>query len=211
MTGGLIAIGLAGCTSTSVHSGTTTDSSGPRTVVAIGDSIMDGHGLDPTLAWPMQLAEYNNWRMINLSTDGAGFVNQGDNGTIFADQVDEAVQLDPQMVILSGSSNDLGSSESDIEKSMVSAMDSLHSKLPHTMIVAVSPVWNESQPPSQLDQINDDMEAAVKAVGGHYVDIGQPLLDKPGMMQRDDVHPTSDGQLVIAAAVQEGMREQDLV
>lgn len=210
--GGLVACGLGSVTSAKGATPSPTEgASSMRTVVAIGDSIMDGHGLDPSQAWPVQLAGYNGWRMINLATDGAGFVSVGDNGTIFADQVDEAVRLDPQSVILAGSSNDLGESESAIEKSMVSAMDTLHSKLPHTTIIAVSPVWNEKQQPSQLDLIDDDLASAVKAVGGHYIEIGQPLLNKPGMMQGDDVHPTAAGQLVIAAAVQEGLRKQHLV
>ena len=181
------------------------------TVVAVGDSIMDGNGLDPDQAWPKVIAGYNGWHMVNLATNGAGFVTQGNNGSIFADQVKEAVQLDPSMVVISGSSNDLGVSESDVQQSMISAMDMLRHDLPHTTIVAVSPVWNENEPPAQLDEINDDMEAAVKSVHGVYLDIGRPLLGKPGYMQSDDVHPTADGQLVIAAAVEERMRAAHLV
>jgi acyl-CoA thioesterase-1 len=181
------------------------------TVVAIGDSIMDGNGLDPDQAWPKVIAGYNGWHLVNLATNGAGFVAKGNNGSIFADQVNEAVQFVPSMVIISGSSNDLGVPESDVQASMISAMNMLRHDLPHTRIVAVSPVWNENEHPKQLDEINDDMEAAVKHVGGTYLDIGTPLLGKPGYMQSDDVHPTSDGQLVIAAAVEARMRATHLV
>ena len=181
------------------------------TVVAIGDSIMDGHGLDPSQAWPAVVAGYDGWRLVNLASDGAGFVTKGNDGAIFADQVTEAVELDPTMVIISGSSNDLGVPEADVQQSMVSAMDTLRQDLPHARIVAVSPVWNESEPPAELDQINTDMKAAVKAVGGTYIDIGTPLLGKPGDMQSDDVHPTSDGQLVIAADVEEGLEKSHIV
>lgn len=175
------------------------------TVVAIGDSIMDGHGLDPDQAWPAVVSQYNGWHLVNLATDGAGFVTKGDDGSIFADQVNEAVEFDPSMVILSGSSNDLGVSESDVQASMISAMHTLRHDLPHTRIVAVSPVWNESESPAQLDEINDDMESTVMSVGGVYLDIGRPLLGKAGYMQSDDVHPTADGQLAIAAAVEQRM------
>ncbi|MGN6125148.1 MAG: SGNH/GDSL hydrolase family protein [Humibacter sp.] len=181
------------------------------TVVAVGDSIMDGHGLQPDQAWPAVVARYNGWHLVNLATDGAGFVTKGNDGSFFADQVREAVELDPAIVIISGSSNDLGVPESDVQESIISAMDTLRHDLPHTTIVAVSPVWNESEPPAQLDRINDDMESAVKSANGIYVSIGKPLLGMPGYLQSDDVHPTVDGQLVIASAVEEGLESAHIV
>ncbi|GAB3795514.1 hypothetical protein GCM10028798_04370 [Humibacter antri] len=209
---GVAALVVAASLSANVHRHPITAKSSPTTtVVAVGDSIMDGNGLTPDEAWPNVVAGYNGWHLANLATDGAGFVNQGNNGSIFADQVDEAVEFDPTMVIISGSSNDLGASESDVQKSMISAMRTLRHDLPHTKIVAVSPVWNESKPPAQLDQINDDMESAVRSVGGTYLDIGRPLLGKPGYMQSDDVHPTADGQLLIAAAVERSLQKHHLV
>ncbi|GAB3394550.1 hypothetical protein GCM10027568_25370 [Humibacter soli] len=181
------------------------------TVVAIGDSIMDGHGLEPAQAWPAVVAGYNGWHLVNLATDGAGFVTRGNDGSIFADQVEEAVELDPSMVVISGSSNDLGVPESDVQESIISAMDMLRHDLPHATIVAVSPVWNEKEPPAQLDSINDDMESAVKSANGIYISIGKPLLGMPGYLQSDDVHPTVDGQLVIAAAVEKGLESAHIV
>lgn len=202
------AVGTAG-----IHRQPATAASGAAgaTVVAIGDSIMGGHGLEPSQAWPAVVAGYNGWHLVNLSTDGAGFVAKGDDGSLFSDQVQEAVELDPSMVLISGSSNDLGVSESEVQASMISAMRTLRHDLPHTRIVAVSPVWNENEPPAQLDEINDDMEAAVASVGGAYIDIGTPLLNKPGFMQSDDGHPTAGGQLAIAAAVQQALRAKRVV
>ena len=40
------------------------------------------------------------------------------------------------------------------------------------------------------------------AVGGHYLDIGQPLGGHPELMQDDDVHPTVAGQVVLAGTIQ---------
>ena len=56
-------------------------------MVAIGDSIMEGHGLDPGQAWPALLAQEYGWRLTNLASDGSGFVTPGNNGDTFADQV----------------------------------------------------------------------------------------------------------------------------
>ncbi|NNC12436.1 SGNH/GDSL hydrolase family protein [Planctomonas sp. JC2975] len=208
------ALAISTALNANVHRHPVTSGSTARasTVVAIGDSIMNGHGLDSVYqAWPYVLGEYNGWRLVNLSTDGAGFVTKGNSGGIFADQVTEAVRFDPSMVVISGSSNDLGVSESDVQQSMIDAMQTLRHDLPRTIIVAVSPVWNENEPPSQLDEIDDDMHAATASVDGYYLEIGTPLLNKPGYMQSDDVHPNSDGQLTIAAAVEQQLEKQHLV
>lgn len=208
---GALGIAVASTAGVHHHPVTADSATAATTVVAIGDSIMDGHGLDPDQSWPSVVAVYNGWHLVDLAADGDGFVAKGDDGSIFADQVAEAVELDPAMVIISGSSNDLGVSEADVQNSMVSAMRTLRQDLPRTRIVAVSPVWNENERPAQLDEINDDMASAVKSVGGAYLDIGTPLLGKPGYMQSDDVHPTAGGQLVIAAAVEARLRAAHLV
>lgn len=175
---------------------------GRSTVVAIGDSIMDGHNLRPDQAWPMIVAAGDDWSLTNLAADGDGFVAVGDDGTTFLQQVREAVSLRPKTVVVSASSNDLGVSEPEVRAATVEAVDELHVALPAAEIVGVSPIWNQSSPPPQLDQMGTDLDAAVSAVGGAYLDIGNPLNDRPDLMQGGDVHPTAAGQLAIAAAVQ---------
>ena len=51
----------------------TSDSQG-QIVAAVGDSIMDGHDIGPDAAWPVLVAEQNDWQLTNFATDGAGFV-----------------------------------------------------------------------------------------------------------------------------------------
>ena len=60
---------------------TTDASSDGPVVVAIGDSIMEGHGLDPSDAWPALLAKQNGWRLTNLASDGSGFATVGMRAT----------------------------------------------------------------------------------------------------------------------------------
>lgn len=170
-------------------------------VVAIGDSIMEGHGLDPTQAWPALLAGEDDWRLTNLASDGSGFVTVGENGDTFADQVHAAVSLRPSVVIVSGSSNDLGESDAAIARATDSALSALRAALPHAEIIAVSPVWNDTAEPDQLRTIDQDVVKTAASIGAVDLDIGQPLDGQRGLVQSDDVHPTAEGQVAIAAAV----------
>lgn len=179
---------------------TNASSTGPL-VVGIGDSILEGHGLDPDQAWLAVLAKQHGWKLINLASDGSGFVTVGNNEDTFADQVKAALGLHPKVIVISGSSNDLGENDSAIATATEATINTLHRRLPATKIIAVSAVWGDTAVPPQLHTITADVAADVRSVGGSYLDIGQPLSGHPSLMQSDDVHPTVDGQRVLAAAV----------
>jgi acyl-CoA thioesterase-1 len=195
--------GAAAATSYPLVVERTTDASpdGP-VVVAIGDSIMEGHGLDPSSAWPALLAQEDGWRLTNLASDGSGFVTVGNNGDTFADQMVVAARLKPSIVLVSGSSNDLGQPDARIAQATQATILALHKLVPSAEIVDVSPVWNDTGEPAQLTTIDADVANAVAAVGGETLRIGQPLAGLRDLLQGDDVHPTAEGQEQIAAAVQ---------
>ena len=173
----------------------------PPVVVAIGDSIMAGHGLPAGQAWVGILAEERGWRFTNLASDGSGFVKVGSKGDTFADQAREAIALHPSIVILAGSSNDLGESDAALAKETTATIERLHAALPGAKIIAVSAVWGASSVPGQLQDIDDQVQAAIAAAGGDYIDIGEPLAGHPELMQADAVHPTAAGQRVLANSV----------
>ncbi|MHB1234533.1 MAG: SGNH/GDSL hydrolase family protein [Microbacteriaceae bacterium] len=174
-------------------------------VVAIGDSVMEGHGLNPDQAWMAVLARQNGWRFTNLASDGSGFVTVGDNGDTFADQAQVAEGLNPDVIILAGSSNDLGADDATIAFETTATIAALHTALPTTRIIAVSSIWGDTTAPAQLSAIDAAVQTAIAAAGGVYLDVGQPLAGQTDLMQSDDVHPTAAGQLVLAGAVEQAM------
>jgi acyl-CoA thioesterase I len=180
-------------------------------VVAIGDSIMDGHGVGVQESWPEVVARENGWSITDLAADGDGFVTVGDDGTTIADQVRQAIRLHPTMVILSGSSNDLGVDESTVEAATDRAVATLRAALPRAEIIAASPVWNESAFPPQLTRIATATAHAVRSAGGTVLSFADPLRGHPELMQADDVHPTVVGQRAIAALVDERLAGAGLV
>jgi len=174
-------------------------------VLTIGDSIMKGYGLSPADAWPELISAANGWDLTTLACDGAGFVDLGNPaecGDTLVDVSRSAATLHPDLIIIEGSSNDLEHPNSELLAATTSALTILRSEFPKAEIIGLSAVWRESDPPAQLADINSQMQQAVTAVGGHYLDIGQPLRAHPKLMQDDDIHPTFAGQVVLAAAIQ---------
>lgn len=85
-------------------------------------------------------------------------------------------------------------------------MLSLHAELPSAQIIALSAIWGDTAAPPEMADINDDLQAATQLVGGSYLDIGEPLLGKPWMMQFDDMHPTAEGLQILADRIDAAMR-----
>lgn len=178
-------------------------------VTLIGDSIMRGHGLARQQAWPAVLGSREHWQVTNLACDGAGFLAEGDDdqcGSTFAGLVDRVADTDPQVVIVQGSSNDLGQDDDELAGETTQQLAELHRAVAHARIIGLSAIWNEQQAPAQLATISEQVQAAVTAVGGTSVDIGEPLRGHAGWMQSDDVHPTATGQRAIADAVAAAFR-----
>jgi acyl-CoA thioesterase-1 len=189
-------------------------SSGHPVVVAIGDSIMKGHGLAASLAWPALIGKTNNWKLTNLACDGAGFSTVGapyDCDDTLAALVGKAAKLDPDIVLISGSSNDLGVADDELSGATVAAMKELRTENPQTKIVGISTVWGDTLTPAQIDDINNQVRTAVRDVGGIYLDIGQPLAGHRDWLQSDDVHPTAKGQRVLAKAITGALRSAKII
>jgi lysophospholipase L1-like esterase len=207
-------LALAGCSSAALATDTNSSASAARpVVVAIGDSIMKGHGLTAAQAWPAMLATTNNWKLTNLACDGAGFVKAGDDsdcGGDFSGLVSEAVALHPALIVLSGSSNDLGIDNAQLRTQTLAVVSSLRARLPDTAIVGISTVWNDTVAPDQMDDINEQVRQAVKAVHGIYLDIGQPLAGHRSWLQSDDIHPTVTGQHQLAKVIAGAIRSAKL-
>lgn len=177
----------------------------PLQVLTIGDSIMRGWGLTPADAWPKVISLTNGWDVTNLGCDDAGFVVSGKPSQCADTLVgisSSVAALHPDLIIIEGSSNDFGQSNTQLLAATIKALAILRSQFPNADIVGLSTVWSDTAPPSQLADSNSQVQQAVEAVGGRYFDIGQPLGGHPEFLQNDGVHPTAAGQAALAAAIQ---------
>jgi acyl-CoA thioesterase-1 len=192
------AIALSGCTTASSVPGVA--AGGHPTVAVIGDSIESGMGLRPAQAWPALVAVDRRWELNNYSAPGAGFVALGDHKQNFGAQVDQAIALHPDMVLIGASDNDLGRDVSTVSAAMTAAVQRLRTALPHARILGFNALTGEASD-DDLAPLNKALRDAVTAVGGHWLDLGQPYRGQAGLVQDDGEHPTPAGQQAIAAAV----------
>ncbi len=180
----------------------------PSHVVTLGDSLMSGFGLPAREAWPRLLADHARLPLVNLACPGMGFVVQGDCGTPYAGLVPAIAALQPDVVIVQSSSNDFWIDSDEIRYDTADTVENLHAAAPGARIIALSTIWNDDpEVPDDTAVTSDALRDAVEAVGGTYVDVGQPLAGHPELMQEDDVHPTARGQKVIEQSVMTALQD----
>jgi acyl-CoA thioesterase-1 len=167
---------------------------------------MAGLGLDDQDAWPSLLATGTPTKLVNLACSGAGFIAVGGCGTNYAGLIAQAAQAQPTLVIVESSSNDIGQTDAAIDKATEATMAALRSAVPNATIVALSTVWNDEDTwPEEVTSSSKSIERAAAAQHALYLDLGQPLEGHPEWMQSDDVHPTIDGQRVLAESVRRAL------
>ena len=83
---------------------------------------------------------------------------------------------------------------------MESFFVSLHQAVPDARIIATSPIWDDDPAPVELTAVRHAVRSAVTAVGGTYLDLGDPLLGHPELVAEDGVHPTDAGHQALADA-----------
>ncbi len=202
---------LGGCTTASSVPGVAVDPTvsgkGHPTVAVIGDSIESGTGLRPAQAWPALVAADRQWGLENYSVPGAGFVTRADDERDFGAQVDQAIALRADMVLIGASDNDLGRDVYMVSAAMTAAVERLRTALPHARILGFNALTGEASD-DDLARLNEALHDAVTAVGGHWLDLGQPYRGQAGLVQNDGEHPTPAGQQAIAAAVLERLDDR---
>lgn len=184
----------------------------PMRVVTIGDSLMSGFGLQPEQAWPALLASRAHLSLTNLACPGGGFVVSGDCGVTFSGFIPAVVALQPQLIVIESSSNDFWEDGDEIRTDITDTVDALHQAVPDARIVGLSTIWNDDPDvPDDTAVTSDALRDAVNAVGGTFIDVGQPLAHHPEWMQDDDVHPTARGQRAIEQTVMSALQDDDIV
>ncbi len=173
------------------------------TVAFIGDSYTEGVGAsDPSLRWTTLLAAANGWEELNLGVSGASYGQGLEEWNSYAVQVEEAIEAQPDVVIVSGG---LNMSELDQELGVESVFTDLRAGLPDARIIAVSPFWVSTAYPAQLTLTSELIEADVTAVGGQYLDVGHLFEDEFQYFELDGLHPDDAGHQLIANAVDAGL------
>lgn len=158
--------------------------------VVIGDSNSLG---DPADIWLGAVAEELGWGPIsNLSAPGRGYTvspRSCDDSPCapFAGTVDAVAELSPDIVVTFG-----GTADGDVPLTQVAGQyfDELRAALPDAEIIVISPIYSSDAVPNWAPLHAASIRAAVEAVGGTYIDVGQPALG-----DGDSMSPTAHAEV----------------
>jgi len=117
--------------------------------------------------------------------------------------IPEVAAAEPAVVVVSGGRSDLNlatTSTSEWADGVEAFFVTLRRAVPDATIIAISPIWDDDPVPAVLHEMGAVVEGAVTAVGGIYVDLGDPLLGHPELMFRDGVSPNDAGHAAIVEA-----------
>lgn len=176
------------------------------TALFLGDSYTAGAHLTEdniTDRWPSRLSRQQGWVELNRGCAGAGYTHPGTVCmTTYRGQVDTLVDAEPDVIVVSGALNDLGSTLGEIEAAAQATFLSLQSTFPDAEIYVVGGIYADPGAPIEggptLEQIDLVIAAQATSAGVTYVDIGAPLKDRPDLLSADGLHPNSAGHAVIA-------------
>lgn len=172
-------------------------------VVAIGDSIAFGKGVRPDQSWPALVAAQHDWSLTNLAVSGSGFVKPGWNGDTFRQQVDTALGLHPDYILIAATRNDRAESPALVAASAGELLGELRDTFPRAHIIGITTVWGADAPPPTVATVNGIVEKAVTGAGGTFLDIGYPLAGHPELVQADGIHPNAAGERAVAKVIED--------
>ena len=173
-------------------------------IVAFGDSISEGYGVQTGSSFPDQLQRKLDERGFAYQVVNLGV--SGDTTTGGLGRLDYALSLKPAIVILELGGNDglrgipVSSTKANLDKMIQAFRDSGASVVLAGMTL----------PPNYGPDYIRQFEAAYKDLANKYhltlipflmEDILAQYKTRPGLMQRDGIHPTAEGHAIIAETV----------
>ena len=136
----------------------------------------------------------------NFGAAGTGYAKVTATDGDYSDRAHDVVAAHPDVVVVSGGRNDASNFLATVASRARSLFHSLHAGLPHATLIAVAPMWGDSDKPAEVRAIGHAVKQAVTAAGGTYLDIPDPIHGHPNFMA-DAADPDDDGYAAIAAAL----------
>jgi acyl-CoA thioesterase I len=182
----------------------------PKVAAFVGDSLTAGSGVTKIeYRWSTLVANYFGWGEQNLAQGGTGYVRTGGQASCkqdfcpaFPARVPDIAKINPDVVFILGGRNDAILQTADVYPAVKKFYTDLRAALPNVTIIAVSTFWDNRDAPASVPALNDVIRAEVQAVGGTFIDVGEPYAGKPELIGKDGVHPTDEGYALLAKTIE---------
>jgi len=129
-----------------------------------------------------------------------GYAKRGPANLVFSDLAARYVLPGERVVVFFGSRNDYNQSVSQINAGIQDAFRAVKQIAPAARLLVIGPPWVTATPPPGVLQARDILRTRTEEAGETFVDpIAEGwLLDSPGLIGSDGVHPTDAGHVYLA-------------
>ena len=185
-----------------------------ETVAFYGDSYTLGTGAsDFDNRWSTVVSAERNWREVNPSVNGLGFIN---NRTEFGgnDLPAKIIAADPDIVFVTMGLNDnfsFSTSADQIEGQITLDLDRLRAGLPDARFIVVEPFWYTDDRPDSVETIIGWVKDAAAEIDADYIPGASHWIEgHPEWMAFDGLHPNDEGYAEMAVRMDSELRELGL-
>lgn len=181
----------------------------PIKVACVGDSITAGLKVEPGKSYPSQLQALlgEGYKVGNFGVSGRTLLSKGDKPYIKEKAYQEALAMEPDIVIIMLGTNDTKPQNWKFEKefeadyrALVESFKKLKSK-PKIFLCRPSP--GPDKPGNiyegTLRKLRPRIDKLASSLGCKVIDMNAALANKPGMLA-DTVHPNAAGAAELAKA-----------
>lgn len=173
-------------------------------IVALGDSLFAGYGVDPGQSYPARIEAALRARGINARMTNAGVSGDTTSGGLQrADFVIDNMEKPPQLVLISLGGNDMlrGLPPEETRRNLSAILAKLKARgIPVVLMGMLAP---PNLGADYAAKFNPIYPALAKEYGAVLVPFFlQPVVARPDLIQADRIHPTAEGiDLLVGATV----------
>lgn len=189
------------------HGGRALRADQSKTIIVFGDSLTAGYGLEPGQSYPSILQKKINERGLKFNVINAGV--SGDTTADGAARLNWVLKKPADVFVLALGANDglRGIPVSQIKKNLQSIIDGVRKRNPKVKVLLVG----IKMPPNMGAAYTDQFPAMFKDVADkNKLPLVPFLLEGVGgveeLNQGDRIHPTEEGQKILAENVWKGLR-----
>jgi acyl-CoA thioesterase-1 len=167
--------------------------------VFLGDSYTAAS--DHGGGYALRTAEALGWTPVLEAVNGTGYVAAGGSsgGAPYGDRLAAVVADQPAVVVVQGSTNDVGSPVAAVGAAATTLYADLRARLPDAEVVVLGPTSPPGVDPAGLLAVRDVLEGAAAGAGLRFIDpVARGWLMPPDGLYGDPVHPNDTGYADLA-------------